>query len=216
VTRASISVDIGRFDRGSLTQQYVNIAVEQELRNPLYVAGDAIRHDQLLLKLSSSTTATPIKINLDPDLPGLNVDVTVVGWGLTDGGNEGSLSSVLQETQLQTISNSECSMSSNPSFPWTNYAGLIFDDMLCAYSFGTDSCQGDSGGPLIMTTSDGDLQIGIVSWGFGCAQQYFPGSIRERRTMPIGWSVPFVKTQYRRPTISIAAVAAVLVIPVMS
>lgn len=187
----SISVDIGRYDRVSLTQQYENIAVEQKLRNPLFVAGDAIRHDQLLLKLSSTSTVTPIKINFDPDIPGLNVDVTVVGWGLTDGSNDGSASSVLKETIIQTISNSECSMSSNPSFPWTNYQGLIFDDMLCAYSFGTDSCQGDSGGPLIMSTSEGDLQVGIVSWGFGCAQQYFPG-VYSRTSYDANWLVSTV------------------------
>lgn len=35
----------------------------------------------------------------------------------------------------------------------------------------TDSCQGDSGGPLIAARH----QIGIVSFGYGCAQRGFPG-----------------------------------------
>ncbi|HEX5500620.1 MAG TPA: trypsin-like serine protease, partial [Thermomicrobiales bacterium] len=50
--------------------------------------------------------------------------------------------------------------------------------MLCA---GTtqkpmiDSCYGDSGGPLFAQTASGPVEVGIVSWGRGCAQLGFPG-----------------------------------------
>ena len=46
--------------------------------------------------------------------------------------------------------------------------------MICAAREGKDSCQGDSGGPLI--TADGrDIQVGIVSFGEGCADLNYPG-----------------------------------------
>lgn len=44
--------------------------------------------------------------------------------------------------------------------------------MICAADRNKDSCQGDSGGPLI--TPDG-VQVGVVSWGSGCADPDYPG-----------------------------------------
>ncbi len=47
---------------------------------------------------------------------------------------------------------------------------------ICAGDARIDACQGDSGGPMISPRADGTpVQVGIVSWGLGCADANRPG-----------------------------------------
>ena len=53
------------------------------------------------------------------------------------------------------------------------YPGAVIDHRtVCAglQLGGKDSCQGDSGGPMVVRGSHGWVQIGVVSWGKGCAR----------------------------------------------
>ena len=108
-----------------------------------------------------------VKLNNDASLPAEGDDVTVMGWGVTNT-NTGSLSDVLMEVDVSVITNEKCDASSDGS---DSYEGQITENMLCAMDKGEDSCQGDSGGPLVL----GDIQVGVVSWGIGCADPKFPG-----------------------------------------
>lgn len=55
----------------------------------------------------------------------------------------------------------------------------VTDNMLCAGypEGGRDTCAGDSGGPLIAKKKDSGRyeQIGVTSWGYGCAIRLNPG-----------------------------------------
>ena len=69
------------------------------------------------------------------------------------------------------------------------YEGVGVDaaTQVCAGIGGIDSCQGDSGGPLVARGGDGAVvQVGIVSWGLGCARPESPG-IYTRTDAYAGW-----------------------------
>ncbi|MBU2708133.1 serine protease [Zooshikella marina] len=87
---------------------------------------------------------------------------TVIGWGDTKGtGNQ----NILQKVNIPITSKRKC----------RNVGGI--DSNICAGlpEGGKDSCQGDSGGPLFVKNNDTVYQVGIVSFGSGCALPNRPG-----------------------------------------
>ena len=95
---------------------------------------------------------------------------TIAGWGSTR--ENGSQSRYLLKATVPFVSDSTCNSSSM-------YAGaVIATDEICAgyTAGGVDTCQGDSGGPMFRADSAGAwIQVGIVSWGDGCARPNKPG-----------------------------------------
>ena len=66
--------------------------------------------------------------------------------------------------------------------------------MLCAQEAGTDACNGDSGGPLAVEGEDGSyFQIGVISWGWGCAIPGLPG-VYANLTANLPWLKEIIKT----------------------
>src|SRR5262249_5430779 len=75
-------------------------------------------------------------------------------------------SSRLLETAIETVGTAQCKR----RYPHAT----IGSGQICAglELGGKDSCQGDSGGPLVARDEGGcPRQIGIVSWGDGCAEK---------------------------------------------
>jgi len=95
--------------------------------------------------------------------------VTVAGWGtLKEGGKQPS---TLRKVDVKVWSNERCKTSYGSNAP-----GGITSHMMCASDTNRDSCSGDSGGPLFDCPWGGRCtQIGIVSWGIGCAKPQYPG-----------------------------------------
>ena len=148
---------------GTTGQQVRN--VDQVIIHPQY-SGGSLNNDYALLRLSSPITDfEPIQLATSDDHDNEPVISTTMGWGATSSG--GSSSSTLLEVDVPI--DDSCGNYSNSD---------ITNNMVCAgdSNGGEDSCQGDSGGPLIMTNSNGEYElIGIVSWGYGCAEAQYPG-----------------------------------------
>ncbi|MFC0528065.1 S1 family peptidase [Phytohabitans kaempferiae] len=98
---------------------------------------------------------------------------TVMGWGSTRDGSA-TQQRYLRTVDVPFVSDRICGQTyRDAGFPF------VSSDMICAGDTrrgGVDACQGDSGGPLVRRDAAGAwVQVGIVSWGRGCARRDYPG-----------------------------------------
>ena len=103
----------------------------------------------------------------------------IIGWGTVSAG--GSVSNDLLEADVPIVADSTCE---------ADYGGDIDPDvMVCAGDGEHDTCQGDSGGPLLAIDEDGFYaDVGVVSFGNGCADPDFPGVYARIGEDPLhGW-----------------------------
>ena len=163
----------------------LQIADLKQRRRALARIAPAIGDDVALLRLARPWTGAPMELSLlaatDPATPP-GTQVRVAGYGTTEHNKDkvepdrfdradgkGELfagSAILLETAIETIATPKCKQS------YSAYA--VSDGQVCAGldQGGKDSCQGDSGGPLVAMDARGCVwQIGLVSWGEGCAEK---------------------------------------------
>jgi secreted trypsin-like serine protease len=95
---------------------------------------------------------------------------TIAGWGAASEG--GAQQRYLLKATVPFVSDATCNSAAM-------YNGeIIPSDEICAgyTAGGVDTCQGDSGGPMFRRDSaNAWIQVGIVSWGDGCARPNKPG-----------------------------------------
>jgi len=98
----------------------------------------------------------------------------------------------LQEGRVRIISDAECARTYNgPAGDSFVELGASSDPiegplMVCAGRPAVDTCQGDSGGPLFTDVNGRFRQIGITSFGYGCASAGFPGVYTQLSAPSIG------------------------------
>jgi secreted trypsin-like serine protease len=138
-------------------------------RSPTF-SSSTFAGDWALIKLASPinlpTLAIPSSTAFDSGT------FTIMGWGAAREG--GPQQRFLLKATVPFVDDATCgSRYRAVGYPFVN------SDMICAgllSTGGVDTCQGDSGGPMVRRdASNAWVQVGIVSWGRGCARAGFPG-----------------------------------------
>ncbi|MER6996395.1 serine protease [Streptomyces sp. NPDC000410] len=128
--------------------------------------------DWALIKLAQPINLPTLKI---ADTTAYNNGTfDVAGWGATREG--GAQQRYLRKAKVPFVSDASCKSS---------YPELVANEEICAgfNQGGVDTCQGDSGGPMFRKDNAGAwVQVGIVSWGYGCARAGYPGVYTEVST----------------------------------
>lgn len=173
-------------DRGGTT-----IAVERVIVHEGY-RGTSKGNDIALLRLKTAADAAPAKLpstRVSDAVTDPGADVTVIGWGVLkqyrcrqDGCVDGTtgqsispetLNSQYRTRRLMQVSLPLVSLNTCAVIRERIPDAVLDQRVLCAglREGGKDSCQGDSGGPLLARHPRlGIVQVGIVSYGPGCAQ----------------------------------------------
>uniref|UniRef100_A0A7S4ABC7 Peptidase S1 domain-containing protein n=1 Tax=Pseudo-nitzschia australis TaxID=44445 RepID=A0A7S4ABC7_9STRA len=170
-----------------------------ELFEVMEVADDAFWHERY------TELVIPYKDwnedwNVVPDTATISDDLAdaktrVAGFGQLSA-NEFGVPPALQSVDVSLINRDDCEAKYNSNFPFYNSnsdAQLIKPDMYCASAMagGKDACLGDSGGPNYFTDpwTSKRTQLGVVSWGIGCAQEGYPGVYTS-----VAYHYDFIKT----------------------
>ncbi len=173
-------------------------------------------NDIALLKLGSavnlpSTGFAKLPIQSASDTLNPGDEMTVTGFGTTASCSGPSadpacgMQEQLREVVVPFVPIPNCRQNYGAS------SAAIGDRQICAgiAAGGRDSCQGDSGGPLVRRAADNRwTQVGVVSWGAGCAQAGKPGVYTRvskyadwilRQTGPIGGANPVIAITGPKP-----------------
>jgi secreted trypsin-like serine protease len=175
-------MNVGEYDLSDGPENAIDIA--NIYIHPLYDA-DQFNNDIAIVELVSSVNVPGVQIaapTLTDQLAIENAIAVVAGWGGRLGYAQGEgptadFPDILHRVDLRLSTNEECRAELGASIGSDPEDVGVTEVMICAAvaEGGKSSCQGDSGGPLIINTGTGPQQVGIVSWGIGCAAKGYPG-----------------------------------------
>lgn len=155
-----------------LTETGFNYSIKQTIKHPGYKSSTNT-NDFALVELKeeidfTNTGLSPVKLaDAEFEAEGnqaAGLDSTVFGFGNL-GQGQSNTTKGLNKVVVPIVSNEDANKAES-------YNGSIDATMIAAgyLGGGKDSCQGDSGGPLVVYDGSNEaVQVGVVSWGEGCA-----------------------------------------------
>jgi secreted trypsin-like serine protease len=155
------------------TEQPDELVVSNYYLHPQYDHNDLLaRNDLALIELSNAQPQASVDL-YEADASALTgFSATVMGWGATDYSDPTApvYPNELRHAVVPIVSRDVCNAP-------ISYQGTIANTQVCAgfTAGGVDSCVGDSGGPLVTNIDGRTAQVGIVSFGNGCAEPFFYG-----------------------------------------
>jgi secreted trypsin-like serine protease len=153
-------------NRANLTNTAVGQSIRSTYvyRSPQYPSTGT--YDWALIELASAASVSPLAIAAQGDTSLNSGTFTILGWGATREG--GGQSTTLKKATVPFVSDSVCGSA---------YPELAPATEICAgyTQGGVDTCQGDSGGPMVKLVNGVWREVGIVSYGNGCARPNYPG-----------------------------------------
>ena len=137
------------------------------------------KNDITLVKLAEDAPEDShfVRLNSNPSVPSLSEYVRVMGYGSTDELHRDDRDGILRQVDIPVFDTGKCK-TSYEEVQSELAPGIDNTIHLCAgyEEGGCDGCYADSGGPLVVYHADGSLvQVGIVSFGHGCARAAMPG-----------------------------------------
>lgn len=189
-----IAVRINPHNRDNPISDSEIFPVEEGIVHPAYRSRNDNNNDIWVIKLGGQSEGPLIRLNENADVPEPNQRLTVAGWGIREFGTT-DLPPVLQYAgdNVTYLSNEDCVAITEDGDEGSYAASSVTSDMMCALEPGQGSCQGDSGGPLFIQSDDGfegDIQVGLVSWGTNCAQPIYPGVFAR-----VSWGYAWIRDQ---------------------